>query len=252
MNFCTQLRLIKMSAGALALTLTTGTQADTLFGIYAGAGTWQTEYSGNIGNPAVTADDLGIKDNDNNFYYAAIEHPVPFLPNIKLQQNNITSHQTNTIENSFGLGDNYYASGSTIKSDFDLSYTDATLYYELLDNWLNLDLGVTLRKYSGFLQAESNSNTDKVDIDIGLPLAYARFQFDLPLTGFSAGFEGNYMNYDGNDLADYSAKISYLFDSSLDVGIDVGYRVITTNFDDKDVQANLEMKGPYLAALFHF
>lgn len=244
--------LIRFSLSTLAFTAAHQVHADTVFGVYAGAGIWQSEYAGDIGNPATSADDLGMSDKNNNFYYIAIEHPVPFLPNIKVQQNNITSKQSSVLENNLSIGNITYPSGSTIATDFDLSYTDAALYYELLDNWLALDLGVTLRRYSGYLQAESSGLSDKTDIDISLPLAYGRMQFDLPLTGFFAGFEGNYISYDGNDLADYSAKIGYSFDSTLDLGVEVGYRALTVNIDDDDVQTNLDIKGPYAAAIFHF
>ncbi len=226
--------------------------ADTVFGIYAGAGSWQSEYSGEAGDPAVTANDLGIKDNNNTFYYIAIEHPVPFLPNIKVQQNDITSAQTSTIEKSFSIGDITFPAGSNVKTDFDLSYTDATLYYEALDNWLNLDVGITLRKYSGYLKAESMQLSDEIDVDIAVPLIYGKFQFDLPLTGFSAGFEGNYISYDGNNLTDYSAKIGYMFDSALDLGLEVGYRAMKIDINEDDVTTNLDIKGPYAAAVFHF
>lgn len=243
---------ISFSLGTIALTIACQTHADTLFGIYAGAGTWQREYAGDVGQPSASTDDLGMSDSNNNFYYIAIEHPIPFFPNIKVQQNNITSEQSSVIENNFSIGNISYPSGSTIATDFDLSYTDAALYYELLDNWLTLDLGVTLRKYSGYLKVESNDQVDQTDIDISVPLAYGRMQFDLPLTGFFAGFEGNYISYDGNDLADYSAKIGYSFDSALDLGVEVGYRALTVNIDDGDVHTNLDIKGPYAAAIFHF
>lgn len=243
---------IRLSLSALALAAANQVHADTIFGVYAGAGTWQSEYAGEIGNPATSADDLGMDDKNNTFYYIAVEHPVPFLPNIKVQQNNITSKQSSVIENNLSIGDVVYPGGISVATDFDLSYTDAALYYELLDNWLTLDLGVTLRKYSGYLQAESTTQSDKTNIDISLPLAYGHMQFDLPLTGFFAGFEGNYISYDGNDLADYSAKIGYSFDSALDLGVEVGYRALTVNIDDEDVQTNLDIKGPYAAAIFHF
>lgn len=243
---------VNFSLNTIALTITCQAHADTVFGIYAGAGIWQSEYAGDIGKPATSAGDLGISDNNNNFYYIAIEHPVPFFPNIKIQQNNITSKQNSVIENNFSIGNINYPSGSNVATDFDLSYTDAALYYELLDNWLTLDLGVTLRKYSGHMAAASASFSDKTDIDISVPLAYGRMQFDLPLTGFFAGFEGNYISYDGNDLTDYNAKIGYLFDSALDLGIEVGYRALTANIDDGDVHSNIDIKGPYAAAIFHF
>lgn len=240
------------SLSAIALTMACQTQADTLFGIYAGAGTWQSEYTGDIGSPAASTTDLGVGDNNNNFYYIAIEHPILFLPNIKVQQNNISSTQSSIVNTNFSIGDITYPSGSTVATDFDLSYTDTALYYEFLDNWVTLDLGVTLRKYSGHLVAKSAGVSDKTNIDLSMPLAYGRVQFDLPLTGFFAGFEGNYISYDGNDLADYNAKIGYSFDSILDLGVEVGYRALTANIEDGDVNTNLDIKGPYAAAIFHF
>lgn len=244
--------LVQFSLSTFILTAAVHTNADTIFGIYAGAGTWQSEYTGEIGKPSTSADDLGMDESNNNFYYIAIEHPIIFFPNIKLQQNNITNSQSSMIDNNFSIGNIGYPSGTTVATDFDLSYTDAALYYELLDNWVTLDIGVTLRKYSGYLQAKSSTLTDKTDIDISVPLAYGRVQFDLPLTGFFAGLEGNYISFDGNDLADYSAKIGYLFDSALDLGIEAGYRAVNLNIDDGDVHTNLDIKGPYVAAIFHF
>ncbi|HEY8940057.1 MAG TPA: TIGR04219 family outer membrane beta-barrel protein [Cellvibrio sp.] len=242
----------KISLAALTLACCQYAAADTVFGIYAGAGSWQSDYSGSAGDPQVSADELGMKDNNNTFYYIAIEHPVPFLPNLKVQQNNITSDQTGTIKNSFSIDDVIFPAGTNVKTDFDLSSTDATLYYEFLDNWLNLDLGVTLRKYSGHLKAEAMTLRDEIDIDATVPLIYGKFQFDLPLTGFSAGVEGNFISYDGNNLHDYNAKISYMFDSALDLGLEVGYRTMKIDINEDDVSTNLELKGPYAAAVFHF
>lgn len=244
--------LTKYSLGTLLLVITSQTHADTIFGIYAGAGTWQSEYSGSTGNPAADINELGFKKENNNFYYIAIEHPAPFFPNIKLQKNDISSQQTGTTSKEFANGTTYYPAGSNITTDFDLSYTDAALYYEILDNWLNLDLGVTLRKYTGQLYAESAIRNNEVEVDTALPLAYARFQFDLPLTGFSAGAEGNFIHYSGNTITDYSAKISYLFDSAMDLGIEVGYKSASIKIDEDDVSTDIQLNGPYVAAIFHF
>lgn len=226
--------------------------ADTIFGVYAGAGSWQTEYSGEAGDPALTADQLGIDEKNNTYFYIALEHPVPLLPNIKLQQTELTSDQTATITETFSIGDEDFTAGTEVATDFDLSHTDATLYYEILDNWLNADVGITVRKYSGYLKAESELRSESVDVDATLPMLYAKFQFDLPFSGFSAGFEGNYISYSDNTLSDYSAKIGYMFDSALDIGLELGYRQSTLTLDEDDVTADLELTGPYLAALFHF
>lgn len=241
-----------LTSSMLALGLSCAAQADTVFGIYAGAGSWNAELEGNVGDPAISMSELGASDERNHYYYIAIEHPLPLIPNVKLQYNDISSQQTATIDKTFELDGTEFTAGSRIHSDFDLSYTDATLYYEILDNWFNLDLGLTLRKYSGHLTAEAETVNQKIDVDLPLPLVYGRFQFDLPFTGLSAGFEGNYISYKDSTVSDYAAKISYVFDSVMDFGIEAGYRAINLEVYEDDVEANLELKGPYIAAIFHF
>ena len=236
----------------LSLIASHGVYADTVFGVYAGAGSWQAELDGDIGEPAISMNDLGTDKENNTYFYVAIEHPVPLIPNFKLQQNDIKSKQTSFIEQSFELDGTEFTAGSEITSDLDISYTDAVLYYELLDNWFNLDIGVTARFYSGHLDAESTMANERVDVDVIVPLIYSRAQFDLPFSGLSAGIEGNYVNYSDSSLADYSAKVSYLFDSALDLGVEVGYRSIMMTIDDDEVQTDLELSGPYAAAIFQF
>ena len=248
-----QLKLAALTASIIApLVFSSAASADTIFGIYAGAGSWEAEFSGEAGDPSVTLDDLGAKEENNKFFYIALEHPVPLIPNIKLQQNDINSKQTSTITQTFILDDTEFTAGSEVASDLDLSYTDAVLYYEILDNWFNLDIGVTARKYSGHLDAESGMATESVDVDAVIPLLYGKAQFDLPFSGLSAGIEGNYINYSDSSLMDYSAKVSYLFDSVLDLGVEVGYRAMTMTIDDDEVQTDIELSGPYAAAIFHF
>jgi outer membrane protein len=237
----------------LALTLSALTPtafADTIFGIYAGAGQWTSDYSGKAGDPAVTAKDLGFTDSDNSFFYVAIEHPIPVLPNIKLLHQEINSSQSATLDQIFGLGDTNFT--GEISSDFDLSSNEATLYYELLDNWVNFDFGVTLRQYDGYLKAESNSESENVDLDVAIPLVYGKFQFDLPLSGLSVAVEANMIKYQENQLMDYNAKVAYLFDSVVDLGLEAGYRKLSLKVDDDDIQTNLDLDGPYVGAMLHF
>ncbi len=241
-----------IAASSATVLISAATQADTIFGIYAGAGSWQTDYSGEVGKPAITAADLGVKNNNNTYFYIAVEHPIPLIPNIKLQHTKISRSQSATINQTFEIDGTQFAADTQVDSAFDLSYNEGTLYYEVLDNWFNLDLGLTLRKYSGYVKANSQFNSAEVKADQTLPLIYGKFQFDMPFSGLSAGIEGNYIKYQDSTLSDYSAKISYLFDSALDAGVELGYRSMTINLDDKNVQTNLELTGPYAAAIFHF
>ncbi|GGY73107.1 membrane protein [Cellvibrio zantedeschiae] len=226
--------------------------ADRVLGLYAGAGSWLSDYDGKAGNPSVTLNDLGVKEDYNNYFYVAIEHPIPFIPNIRLTQTNLKSSQTGTVTQSFTIGDTTYAANESVKSSFDLSHRDATLYYQLLDNWINLDLGVTARQFDGYVRTESASSNENLKIDLTAPLLYAKAQFDLPFTGLSAGVEGNYTSYQDNSLSDYSAKLTYLFDTVVDVGVEVGYRKMSIKISDNDLEADMTLKGPYAALIAHF
>ena len=239
---------------ALVATTIPLAHADTVLGVYAGFGSWDTTYDGQAGDPSITLKDLGVNDHKNKYYYIALEHPIPVLPNIRLEHADITSKQTATVSKTFIIDGTTFTANDTITSEFDLTHTDATLYYELLDNWINIDLGLTARKFDGFVYAKSKTTATekKVNVDQTLPMLYGKVQFDLPFTGLSAGVEGNYVSYQGDKVTDYSAKISYLFDSVLDVGLEAGYRKFSLTVDDDDLQAKVNLKGPYAAVIAHF
>lgn len=244
------MKKITLATTTLAL-LSPLVMADTILGVYAGAGQWQADYSGNAGDPSIDVNSLGLEETDSNYFYIALEHPVPIIPNIKVQKVDISSQQTARIDRTFTIDGTTFTVGSEVESDFDLSHMDFVLYYEVLDNWVNLDLGVNVRKFDGYVTAENEFTNDSVDLDEAIPMLYIKAQFDLPLTGFSAGLEGSGISYDGNRLTDYSAKIHYMFDSVMDLGLEVGYREMSLKIDE-DVTADVQLKGPYAAVLFHF
>ena len=245
-------RTLAATLALLAMPFTASlTCADTIFGIYAGAGQWQADYSGNIGKPSIDVNQLGAKDSDNNFYYIALEHPIPLVPNIKLQKLDVSTQQTAVITQSFAIDGAVFAAGSNVTSDIDLSHTDLILYYEILDNWVNLDVGVNVRRFDGYVSSANETTAIQTDLDDTIPMVYAKAQFDLPFTGFSAGLEGNAANFGDDRITDYSAKIMYMFDSALDLGVEVGYREMSIDLDDT-VKTDMTMKGPYAAFVFHF
>lgn len=239
---------------AIAATAAPLAHPDTVLGVYAGFGSWDATYDGQAGDPSITLKDLGVKDHKNGYYYIALEHPIPFVPNIRLAHTDISSKQTAVISKTFTIDGTAFTANDTISSEFNLTHTDATLYYEILDNWINLDLGLTGRKLDGFVYAHSakENKSKKVNLDQTLPMLYGKIQFDLPFSGLSAGLEGNYVNYQGDTISDYSAKISYLFDSVLDIGIEAGYRKFSLTVKDDDLHAEVNLKGPFAAVIAHF
>jgi outer membrane protein len=249
----------------LGLSLTSISQADTLFGLYVGGGSIDYDLSGDFKdleqNNATLVDlesDLGLEGDSGNYFYIAIEHGVPILPNFKLARSEIEESARNVLEQEISFGDQTFPAGSNIQTDVDFSHYDLTFYYELLDNWANLDLGLTVRKFDGELQAKgfhpsfpTTIITANESLDFAVPLLYGKAQFDLPLTGLYVAAEGNWIGAGGAQLFDLWGKVGYTF--AFGLGLEAGLRKFAFELDDvEDLDADITLDGTYIAATFHF
>lgn len=246
--------LIALSLAALS----GGASADTILGLYAGAGSWMASYDGDAGAESVDLDELNLDDTDNLFFYVALEHPVPLIPNIRLAHTDVQVDGNATLTTDFRLDEQTFTQDSDVYTDLDMTHTDATLYYELLDNWVTLDVGLTARSFDGYVEVASLEDgapaPERVDLSEVIPLVYGNARIDLPLTGWHIAAAGNFVSYSGDSFSDLDAKIGYMSNGLvLDFGIDLGYRRMNLDVTDSDdLQADLTIAGPYLAASVHF
>ncbi len=247
----------KLCLASLSLPLLLGgtAHADTILGVYAGAGQWQADFSGDLGANSIDTNELGIKDENNNFFYAALEHPIPLVPNIKVQRTDISTKDTGTLSADYVVNGTTYSSGTTVTTDLELTHTDAVLYYEILDNWVNLDLGMTLRNFDGYIKASDGTTSEKLSLEGTLPMLYGKARFDLPFTGWSVAGDAHITKWKDDQLTDFSAKIMYTSDilPLLDLGFELGYRQMKLELEDlDDLETDLTLDGPYIAATLHF
>lgn len=236
--------------------------ADTIFGLYAGGGNWNTNYSGDIGTDGIDVeDDLSLDEAGRNFFYIAIEHPIPFLPNIKLQRTDIKTDGDGTLTAPSSQFDQLSFLAGDVFTEVDLSHTDITFYYEILDNWVNLDLGITARMFDGDAKITGSvantltAVTENIDIDGASPMLYAKAQFKLPFTGLSIGGDVNAMGFGGSSLIDYSVNAAYMSNivPLLEIGLELGYRSMQLQLDDVgDLESDFTIDGPYISVILHF
>lgn len=253
---------------SVAATLSSATHAD-IVGLYAGAGVWQGSFDGDIGADAnpITIDELNIDDTQNTFFYAALEHPVPVIPNIRIAVNDISSDGRATVSREFVFNDLSTPISGDVLTEVDLSFIDYTLYYEILDNYISADIGLSGRVFDGFAQiTQTDINTEdgapatqRVSLDEVLPMLYLKAQLDLPFTGWYAGAVVNYIGYEDSSISDFEAKIGYLTSGlGLDIGFDIGFREFALVVDpDNDslndnLKADVSLGGPYASFNLHF
>jgi len=229
--------------------------ADTIFGVYAGGGSWLADHNGDAQsgvNELDFDDDLGLNTDSNFFAYVAVEHPVPFLPNIRVQHTDISQSASNDLTRSVEFNGENFSANTPISSRLDLAITDAVFYYEVLDNVVSLDLGIAARYVDGLVDVTSLTDSANAQFEGVLPMLYANARFDLPFTGAWVGARAQGLTYQGESLVDAEAQIGW--ESRLGLGFEVGYRVLRLDIDELDEldDAQINISGPFAALNYHF
>ncbi|PWB13128.1 hypothetical protein DCO44_15730 [Acinetobacter sp. AM] len=179
-------------------------------------------------------------DNEGAVQFSvALEHPVPIIPNAKIRYVNLDSQTESSV-----VGQPNYA--------VNLDHADFILYYEILDNVVDLDIGAGATTLNGDI---TNFAGQRTSIDETYPIIYGTVGGKLPFTGLSAKAELTYSNFDDAQLTDALAEIQYNFIDNMlvDVGVKAGYRIFTVDLDDynrNDIK--LDFKGPYIGLDAHF
>ena len=231
------MKVLKLSLLALGMGLSGLAQADVV-GVKGDLSYWA--YDGQANMAAQTAaSDQDLERKGAAQLSLAIEHPVPLIPNAKIRYVNLKTQTENEV-----AGQPVY--------DINMDHADFILYYEILDNIVNADVGVGATTLNGHVTTLALSKTD---IDKTVPVIYATAGAKLPFTGLSAKGEVLYSKFNDAKITDAQAELQYNFIDNLlvDVGLKAGYRILDIKLDDyekNDLKFNF--KGPYIGLDIHF
>nr|WP_067292192.1 TIGR04219 family outer membrane beta-barrel protein [Marinobacterium profundum] len=242
-----------LAAAALLAVAAIPVQADTVLGVRAGTQVWNMDGESILGSANQSSRaDFDFNREQQNSYHVSLEHPVPLLPNIKLKRTELASKGQAEVSGFNFEGTNF---NGNVDTDVDFGHNDLTLYYELLDNWVSLDLGVTVMQMDGHVEVSQGSQTERVDFDGYVPTLYVAAEFELPLTGLSLGAEANGLAAGEHHFYDAQAQLQYkLIDNlAVDVALQVGYRQSALKLDDIDnLDTDLEFSGAFAGVQVHF
>ena len=227
----------------LALSLLTGNASADALGLYVGGGSWNHDASGTfgtLGDDVINVEsDLNYSEESDVYYYAAFEHFIPLLPNLRIE--GATLGHTGTANNL-----NFNGVPLTGDSSIDLDTTDAILYWRLLDNWVNFDFGLNIRKLDG----DFTIDTETVSVSETIPMLYLAAQFDLPFSGFSIGADINTLSL--SDVTYQDVRLRAIYEMGI-IGFEAGYKTTTLELDNvSNIDADLEFKGIMIGAFLHF
>jgi len=196
-------------------------------------------YSADLSHPNAAQPKSQLEDDHGLSFSAAFEHPVPLVPNVKIKH---ISLQADSDESASG----------TPRNQLDLNSSDFILYYEILDNIINADAGLGLKRLEGDIRHDYIAAQD---VSASLPMLYAQAGVKLPFSGLSATAEVSVAGLDDERVTDAQAELKYNFiDSALvDAGAKLGYRILDIQLEqDSSREASLKFKGPYLGIEAHF
>ena len=215
---------------------------------------WNPDYSGELGitGSTVAFTELGFTDYNHDVMTAYLKHAIPVLPNVRFQKASVKSSAVGIVSSSFTFDGVTYAVSENVTTTLDLSFTDFTLFYSPIDNWVQFDIGLTGRHFNGGASLQGNFETAQVDFGDWLPMLYSAVRFELPFSGFYVDFVGNFISYDNDSVSDLGIAIGYTT-SGLGVNIvtEFGSRVFAIKVDELDNVANqtfdLELEGAYFS-----
>ncbi len=255
--FCLLLGFAVVSAAAADLSIS------------AGGGVWRNEGDGELrfkDNPSVDVDYLDYDDENRGYVWAELRHPVPFLPNLRLEY----------VDLKFSAHSDHAFAWENIIFDTDtatetkLTQVDMVLFYNVASvSWFDLDLGVDVKYIDFEFDADGSgksfddpSKTAEYSVhedeDLFVPFVYGKVRFNIPESNF--GIEGNarYITYKDSDALDTSIKIDYLFDvKPVKFGIELGYRYESIDIDEDDFSGltfdiDIDIKGFFAGVVCKF
>ncbi len=192
-------------------------------------------------NPTVSGDfsykttATHFSDDTQNSYQIGVyfEHPVPVLPNIRIDY---------TPETTFSGTDSIVG---TNKVSF--KQLDGTLYYELLDNIVDIDLGVTFKALDGKVEGLATNQ----DFNVVIPMLYLGTGVKIPAVPIHVAGDVKYVEYDGDSVID--ARIKAIWDIVAGLQAQAGLRYESMKIDNQnDIHADVTFKGPFVGIGYNF
>lgn len=237
----------------LFLSITVFTFADTLggevsMGLYSHAVDGTSRYKAK--DSVDFKDTLEFSSTEDIFFKVYIEHPLPLVPNVKLAYHRL-SYKGEALVSSVSWGELQNFSG-TISSNSSLTYTDITLYYELLDNWIAVDSGVTFRSLKGDMAIGSRLSNDSLSYSESIAMLYAKARLYIPSTDISLQGEFNLTPLGSTSSYDIELSARYTFD--LGIGVELGYKSLYLESDAlaSRLTTDFSISGPYAAVIWDF
>ncbi len=259
----------KISLSLFCAGLITFASADML-SVSAGAGVEQQKISGYVKNGDTTnyfnnssaqndgnqhTGDLGLDNKNNPYVWIKLIHPIPILPNIKLQYTKYhTTGHSDYIAGGVKIFNDVNIPEGLINSNtkMDINSYDLTLFYEFNPIFADIELGGGVDTWQGETKINGFNNITHQEYNIDtkwyvpLPYLYGHIE-SMHIFGFSALATVKWAKAGSDHHYDYLGAVKYTFDTSgvINPFVKVGYRYKEVYGVDGDNTTKLQYKGVF-------
>lgn len=247
------MKIIKPLGIIFALGLSPIVSADTILGIYLDYSRWNAESDGQLASLQSPLDlnELLTTDDDGTVMSIKIEHPLPLVPNFGLSRTTITSNDTILTTGVLGYREALFPAATNLSTEIDSMHEELFLYYELLDNWVSLDLGINLMHVDERVLLRGANQVVSSSIDENLAGLYAMVAFEFPTTNLYV--QGTISMADMNDVEVDKQRLGIGWESDWGFGVELGYQNRTTTWSNVQLSdGDWELDGYYAAVRYHF
>lgn len=236
------------------LWLTIGTAEADFVGLNIGAHTGQSTNTFNRSSSSIDlVDDLNADNPAQSSMLLILEHPIALLPNVRYQGYNLDSSENSGVS-SESNNNGVEIEGKTTTTSFDLNREDIVLYYQLLNNWIDLNMGVDLKRFDGQV-SPAGTTGNSIDVDETIPLLHLSARVALPVSGFylGANINANVVDLGLSRSTAQDSTIMLGYESGTGLGIEGGITSFSVELNDSDnLDTNLEYDGLFLNGYFNF
>ena len=210
-------------------------------------------------NPAKSIGTFGLKDENNPYVWAKFIHPIPFIPNIKVQYTKYSStgYSKYIAANNIKIfGDVAIPTGLTNASTkMDINSYDLALFYEFKPVVADIEAGFGVDYWKGhtkiygtgkiLIVSKTKTWVDS-DWSVVLPYLYANVE-TMQIFGFSAIANVKWAKAGDNHHYDYVGALKYTLDifGPVNPFIKVGYRYKDVYGVDGSTETKLTYKGVF-------
>ena len=245
--------------------LASSASAGAIIDVEVGGGMWATDVpTGKITTSGVDVDltnqaNLG-ETSDNMYMWAVLDHPIPIVPNIRIERVSLKSAGNTNFGNiPSGLG--FTGSPATVATTLDLSNTDVIAYWGVpFATWLpfmdEVDFGLGVKAFNGSLMMQDNvSATAAVNTSFDgavVPYAYGKLRVKPPFM-LGVGLEAELKYIESTDgveakFSEMILKADWGFVAPLplldiEAGLEAGYRSMSLNVDSSELKTDIEFNG---------